>query len=137
MHPCGSNTNFATLARNFSMMVCLPVDVFCVAAIRIIAISVDVENKTHLRLWKEHFGVSPVVVCIVWNRMSFWRCLPAKCEPKHLLWTLLFLKVYATERILATQCGCNPETYRQWVKLVLEGLNRLEPFVVSRSRSDS
>jgi hypothetical protein len=108
----------------------LPVDAFCDAAIPIIRRSVNVENETHLRLWQEHFGVSPVVVCSVWNRMSLWCCLPEKCRPKHLLWTLLFLKVYATELILATLCGCDPETYRGWVKSVLEGLNRLQPFVV-------
>ena len=56
----------------FSMMEVLPVDVFRDAAIPIIRRSVDVENKTQLRLWQEHFGVSPVVVCSVWNRMSLW-----------------------------------------------------------------
>lgn len=100
------------------------------AASDIIRRAVDVEKSTHIRTFKEHFGVSPWVVCCVWNRLALHSCLPPKAAPIHLLWTLLFLKVYSTERVLANTCGCDPETFRDWVKSMLHGLVWLEDFVV-------
>jgi len=111
-------------------MTTITVTVVASAAHPIIRRSVDVEKITHIRLFKEHFGVSPWTTSCVWNRLVSHDCLPAKARPVHLLWTQFFLKVYSTELVLASACECNPDTYRNWVRLMLDGLVRLESFVV-------
>jgi len=59
--------------------------------------------------------------------------VPNRGQVKHLLWTLLFFKVYATELVLASICGCNAETYRDWVREILDCLGKLRVHVVSPS----
>ena len=103
------------------------------AAQPLIRRAVDVERVTHLRLFSEHFCISPWVTACVCNRLVEHDFLPAKANPKHLLWTLLFMKVYATEQVLATICECNAETFRIWVRSMLDGLGLLKNKVVRRS----
>ena len=114
------------------MNVYITVDTVSSAAHPIIRRAVDVERVTHLRLFSEHFCVSPWVTSCIWNRMIDHDCLPDKANLKHLLWTLFFMKVYATEFVLASACECDPVTYRKWVHLILEALNELEAYVVSQ-----
>ena len=93
--------------------------------------AVDVEKVTHIRLFGEHFGVSPWVVACVWNKLVQYSFVPAKGSVKHLLWILLFFKVYATELVLASICECDAETYRIWNRKMLEALGQLKREVVS------
>jgi len=56
----------------------LPVAFIVTAASPIIRRAVDVEKITHIRLFKEHFGVSPLVACCVWNRLAHHGIVPSK-----------------------------------------------------------
>jgi hypothetical protein len=66
--------------------------------------------------------VSPYIVVEIWNQMAEIGVVPYGVEPGHLLWTLMFLKVYAPEPVLCSLCKCDPKTYRKWVWLLLDGI---------------
>ena len=62
------------------------------------------------------FEVEPEVIANVWQ------CLVADieeddapeekiAEPSHLLWALLFLKVYSIEAVLSSMCSMDEDTY--------------------------
>ena len=46
------------------------------------------------RRFREFFGCAAVVVLSLWKRLEIASQVPYGGEPKHLLWTLLFMKVY-------------------------------------------
>lgn len=54
-----------------------------------------VSTSVVLRRFKALFGVTPLVCSVAWKKIG--TNLPSKASLKHLLWSLLFLKVYATE----------------------------------------
>ena len=43
-----------------------------------------------------------------------------------MLWTLLFLKVYASENVLCKICACDEKTLRKWVWMMLDEMARLD-----------
>ena len=49
---------------------------------------------------------------------------------KHLLWALLFLKVYATDTISAALAGCCECTFRKWVWPFVEAIGDVKNDVV-------
>ena len=49
----------------------------------------------------------------------------------HLLWTLLFLKMYGTVDTMSRICKVDPVTYRKWTWLFLERIADLHHTVVS------
>jgi hypothetical protein len=73
------------------MVLCTP------AAFRLLA-EQEVCNTKTLRSFRAKLGVCPNVCCDVWERLQSRR--PKNVMPKHLLWGLLFLKVYRTEDVL-------------------------------------
>ena len=46
------------------------------------------------RRFREFFGCAAVAVLSFWRRLAMTSYVPYCGEPKHLLWTLLFMKVY-------------------------------------------
>ena len=67
------------------------------------------------------FGVTPKVVAAIWNITSF----DHDVKLKHLLWALVFLKVYSAEKPLMCLCGVkNRHTYRKYVWKVLSSLKQ-------------
>ena len=68
------------------------------------------------------FGVTPAICDIIWESIvhtvySVMRI--HNFQPRHLLWGLLFLKQYGTERIMAQTCHASERTYRKWTKVVI------------------
>ena len=72
---------------------------------------IDSKNRDFRAL----FGISPQVCVDTWHRCNF----SADITPKHLMWTLMFLKTYATEPVLASLAGVSRKTYRKWVWRVI------------------
>ena len=73
---------------------------------------------------------------MVWDMMEEVHLLPEKCEPKHLLWTLYFLKCYPKEgpgcaAVGGSKGAIDPKTMRKWVWLLLERIGELADEVVS------
>ena len=84
------------------------------------------------RRFRELFGVSAMVAISVWRRLSRTSQIPFGGEPKHLLWALLFMKVYPKEMVMCKLINVkNPKTCRGRVKDYIEAMADLESDVVS------
>lgn len=75
------------------------------------------------RRFRACFGVSPDVCSAIWSRLGSKKL--ENCDPIHLLWCLLFLKVYSTEDVLATIAGVDRKTYRKWTWPMITALSNL------------
>ena len=79
------------------------------------------------RRFRKFFGCSAVVSISVWRRLSYTSQIPFGGEPKHLLWTLLFMKVYQKEGIMCKIIDImDPNTFRGRVKYFIETIVDLE-----------
>ena len=58
------------------------------------------------------FGMSPNLCVHVWDEIE--DALPSAVMISHLLWALLFLKVYGTEDTMAVMVQTTWKTYRKW-----------------------
>ena len=63
------------------------------------------------RIFAESFGVVPTTCATIWNA-SFEK--PPGLSPKHLMWALLFLKVYASEHVHCSMACVDEKTFRKW-----------------------
>jgi hypothetical protein len=85
------------------------------------------ELKTE-RQFQASFGVSPTVCSIAWELLK----RPPKSQPKHILRTLNFQKVYASENVMAvTMAKTNKNTFRKWVWAIIAALAKLTDSLVS------
>lgn len=78
------------------------------------------------RRFRANFGVSAHTVSYLWELLSRRGNLPRGFRPSHLLWTLVFLNLYASEPIAAALCGCDEKTLRKWVWIGVDRLCELE-----------
>jgi hypothetical protein len=86
--------------------------------------------------FRELFGASIGVILHVWYAMEEGGLLPNKSRPKHLLWTLYFLKVCPREAAGCSAVGggggaIDPKTLRKWVWIFIERIAELADEVVS------
>ena len=70
------------------------------------------------RRFRSLFGVSPVGCGEIWIRIS--PMLPGSGQPKHLLWSLLFMKTYYTEHTLRVITGADEKTQRKWIWICIK-----------------
>jgi hypothetical protein len=82
------------------------------------------------------FGACMEIVIHLWEMIEKGDLLPEKSKPKHLLWTLYFLKVYPREGPGCSAVGgsggaVDPKTLRKWVWLFVERIDELADDVVS------
>ena len=71
------------------------------------------------------FGIEPKVTVALWNAILESRLFTHDILKVHLLWTLMFLKVYSNIGILSNMADCDVKTYRDWtwtVILVIDSL---------------
>jgi len=88
---------------------------------------------TEKRRFHAFFGTTPFICSLLWALIQPRTCMPRGYEPKHLMWALLFLKVYATEPVHRRLAGCPDEkTFRKWAWYFIHGIARLENIVVSK-----
>jgi hypothetical protein len=57
---------------------------------------ITLTQSLNINSYRPHFGVGPRVTAIIWSKTT----KPDGAKPHHLLWTLLFLKVYASEEVI-------------------------------------
>jgi hypothetical protein len=83
---------------------------------------------TEDRKFREFFGCSNEVACILWIELTTNDLLPDKGTTEHLLWTLLFMKVYAKENTLASLADGKPDpkTFQRWVWAFIPAIALLE-----------
>jgi len=87
-------------------------------------------NQTNLRLFKQSFGVSPIVMMQCWVLLVE-HGRNTRMKPKHLLWACLFLKTYGKEGTHCALVQCDPKTFRRWVWAVIRSISFVESLVVS------
>lgn len=69
------------------------------------------------------FGTTPTIAATIWMYIRY--TLPPDAMPKHLLWGLLLLKVYATEPVNVALSGVHRETFRHWAWIFIEAMSNL------------
>ena len=69
------------------------------------------------------FGVSRPIVAQIWL-MTHEK--PQGTHVKHLLWALIFLKLYASESIHASLAGVDEKTFRKWSWVWIKTIATLE-----------
>lgn len=81
------------------------------------------------------FHARPREVAITWNLLCLEGHLddlgPNSVNPEHLLWALMFMKVYSNETVLSSVAGCSEKTFRKWVWFYMEAIAKLDAKVVS------
>ena len=85
------------------------------------------------RRFVANFGTTPEICSNVWARICFERKadMPSRSSPKHLLWALYLMKVYATEDVLAGDCGVDEKTFRKWSWMFIEEIAKMAKSEVS------
>ena len=63
------------------------------------------------RRFRAMFGVSAKVCATAWGEIR--KFCPSRTKPMHLLYGLLFLKVYGTESVHSALVGCDEKTFRK------------------------
>ena len=94
-------------------------------------------TKTFHRRWMALFGVTPKTCAKVWSLLHVTEDDDSYRGAKHfhLLWALLFLRVYGSEEEAAVLCGGVDEgTYRYWSQLFVQRIADLILDVVSTRR---
>jgi hypothetical protein len=86
----------------------------------------DLADETRDARFKDTFGVSSRYVSIIWRHINDPNEESPSPERKHLLWTSLFLKTYATQETCAMRCGVSKKTYGHWAWKVINKLAALE-----------
>ena len=80
--------------------------------------------------YKAQFGVMPNVISILFKMLSTRHNGP-KLIPKHLLWTLLWLKVYPTDRVLESMLKSDRGSIKSWILHTVTAIASLKKQVVS------
>lgn len=87
-------------------------------------------KKCELESYKAHFGVSPLVTKAIWMLLFQHNILPKGGLPVHLLWSLMFLKIYSSAKVLASIAGCSVKTYSKWTWQFVKSIAKLKGHVV-------
>jgi hypothetical protein len=88
-------------------------------------------KDTDERRFLATFGVAPVVCLTIWNLLIETSNLPPGSFEYHLLWGLMFLKLYCAESIHAALAGCDEKTFRKWSWAFVDAISFLKNRVVS------
>ena len=81
-----------------------------------------VQNKTEERLFIAYFGTTALVCSHVWSLIFPDISHHRRVSPTHLLWTLMFMKIYASTDVMSGIARCNPTTFQKWVWRILPAL---------------
>jgi len=88
-------------------------------------------EKIAARKFASFFGTSPFICSLLWAYLEPCSNMPLGVQPVHLLWALMFLKVYATESVHAALAGgVDEKTFRKWSWIFVHGIADLEAGVV-------
>lgn len=77
------------------------------------------------KLYHSNFGLSVDTTARIWVMLVHWELLPDKAKPKHLLWTLFFLRKYLTEDTMVIFLKTSAKTICLWIRLFLVALRDL------------
>ncbi|ETV67416.1 hypothetical protein H257_16391 [Aphanomyces astaci] len=89
-------------------------------------------STTNARRFVALFGTTLYVTSVLWAKLE---PHPRGGQPRHLLWALMFLKVYGTEHVHATIAAVDEKTYRKWSWMYIKAFEDLTE-VVFNNRFD-
>ena len=81
-------------------------------------------HVVRIRRFSALFGATPIACNRAWKMIENY--LPPGCLPKHLLWAMIFIKIYATEHVNATITESDEKTFRKWVWIILNSSSNLK-----------
>ena len=88
-------------------------------------------SKREHREFRAAFGVSFRLLSHLWSRLAPLEKISARAEPKHLLWTFLYLKVHIDESNMIKIVGCpSRDTFRFWVWRFVKAIAWLKKKVI-------
>ena len=94
----------------------------------------DRAPKGSERRFRALFGCAPVVAFSLWKYLISIKLLPVGGTMTHLLWALMFLKVYPTDETMqALTGGADTKTMRKWIEYFLDAMDLLVPSLVSNN----
>ena len=76
------------------------------------------------RRFRSFFGVTPHVCTVISQKILIERSILV--VPEHLLWSLLYLKIYVNEHVLASMAGVDEKTYRGHVRETIFQISSLQ-----------
>ena len=97
----------------------------------ILGLTRKLSQSTLLDYCRIHIGVSFAVCADVWGKIIQNNKMPDGAKPKHLLWALMKLNLYETDKRQAVSIKADPKTLRKWVWAMLEAIVSIENMVVS------
>lgn len=82
------------------------------------------------------YGAPAIAVLDAWNKLTLHALVPKGGWFFHLLWALMFMKLYSTEPDMCANAGgscgaIDPKTFRKWVWPFIDALAELQYKVVS------
>lgn len=83
------------------------------------------------RIFIAYFGETPLVCQFIWSFLFQRNYIPEKGCTHHLLWALMFLKLYSNEHVLAASAGVSEKTFRKWSWRFVKAIAKLKPHLVS------
>ena len=95
-------------------------------------------SSTELQRFCAMFGTSPDICSLLWDLLDPTTTMPNEVRAVHLLWGLMFLKLYASEAVhCAISGGVDEKTFCKWSWFFVSGLADLAPQVVRASVSST
>ena len=100
----------------------------------------QVASATEMIRFRATFGATPKIILTAWNLILSMTELMKGAKPVHLLWALMFMKLYCSEPVLATLAGAvHEQTFRKWSWYFVEQIANLQYSVIlwsNRFKSD-
>ena len=82
--------------------------------------------------FRAFFGCRVEVFLTLWSMLVTTDLLPDGGQLEHLLWTLMFMKLYSGQKAPCSLAGgVDPETFRKWTWLFIDAIAMMEHLVVS------
>jgi hypothetical protein len=88
-------------------------------------------HATEMARFHATFGTSPEVCSILWEMLEPQKEINSYAKPPHLLWGLMFLRLYCSERVNRMIVEVDEGTFRKWAWLIIDAISYLEDRVVS------
>ncbi|GFH50665.1 hypothetical protein CTEN210_07141 [Chaetoceros tenuissimus] len=84
-------------------------------------------NDSNKRQFHSFFKIDPFTCGTIWNKI--YKLVPDLFY-YHLLWALLFMKLYSSEALLCKQVGTTEKTYREKVWKIIAAISSLKPKII-------
>ena len=130
----GNSKFFPALLFHRKVLTMAPItaETFRLVACEMLFMDPNSSAREQAREFTEFFGTSYDVCEDVWRRINPTENVHPNAKPKHLLWALLFLFNYCTEKINCKLVGIrDPKTYRYWTWMFVDAIADLEGELVS------